>query len=236
MEFRFANERVLAIVAHPDDAELLCAGTLARARRDGATVGVCILCRGDKGQPADRVANLAAVRRREAAAAARLLDARLYHVGFGDGALFDGPAQRRKVVDVFRAFRPTLALAHAPEDYHPDHRAAAALAEAASWLAASHGQTSRRPPLDMPPALWWMDCLQATGFEAGFYINVSDFVELKRRMLACHRSQLARAADPGFASLEALAERQQALRGAEAGVSAAEAFRWHRAFRRLRAW
>lgn len=236
MEFRFTDERVLALVAHPDDAELLCAGTLARARRDGAAVGVCILCRGDKGQPAERMPNLAAVRRREAAAAARLLEAKLYHVGFGDGALFDGPAQRRKVIDVFRAFRPTLVLAHAPEDYHPDHRAAAALAEAATWLAASRGQASRRPPLDTPPALWWIDCLQGTGFEPGFYIDISDFVELKRQMLACHASQLARAGDPGFAALDELAQRQQALRGAEAGVAAAEAFRWHRAFRRLRAW
>lgn len=236
MEFRFTDERVLAVVAHPDDAELLCAGTLARARGDGAAVGVCVLCRGDKGQPADRVSNLAAVRRREAAASARLLGAKLFHVGFGDGTLFDGPVQRRKVIDVFRAFRPTLVLAHAPEDYHPDHRAAAALAEAASWLAASRGQTTRRPPLDAPPALWWMDCLQTTGFEPGFYLDISDFAGLKRRMLACHASQLARATDTGFAALDALAERQQTLRGAEAGVAAAEVFRWHRSFQRLRAW
>lgn len=236
MEFRFTHERVLAVVAHPDDAELLCAGTLARARRDGAAVGVCILCRGDKGQPADRVSQLAAVRRREAAASAQLLDAQLYQVGCGDGGLFDGPAQRRKVIDVLRAFRPTLLLAHAPEDYHPDHRAAGALAEAASWLAASRGQTTRRRPLAAPPALWWMDCLQTSGFAPGFYIDISEFVDLKRRMLDCHSSQLARAGDSGFAALNALAERQQSFRGAEAGVSAAEAFRWHRAFQRLRAW
>ena len=35
MRLDFSGERVLAVVAHPDDAELLCAGTLARARRDG---------------------------------------------------------------------------------------------------------------------------------------------------------------------------------------------------------
>ena len=52
MKLNFQNERVLAVVAHPDDAELLCAGTLARARNDGAEIGICVLCRGDKGQPA----------------------------------------------------------------------------------------------------------------------------------------------------------------------------------------
>ena len=41
MRLNFSDERVLAVVAHPDDAELLCAGTLARARADGAQVGIC---------------------------------------------------------------------------------------------------------------------------------------------------------------------------------------------------
>ena len=42
MRFNFADNRVLAVVAHPDDAELLCAGTLARARDDGAAIGVAV--------------------------------------------------------------------------------------------------------------------------------------------------------------------------------------------------
>ena len=49
MKLDFAEERVLAVVAHPDDAELLCAGTLARARACGATIGICAMCQGDKG-------------------------------------------------------------------------------------------------------------------------------------------------------------------------------------------
>src|SRR5438105_13444852 len=65
MRLSFAGDRVLAVVAHPDDAELLCAGTLARARAEGAAVAVAVLCRGDKGQPAQPIRNLAAVRRRE---------------------------------------------------------------------------------------------------------------------------------------------------------------------------
>ena len=52
MQLDFSQDRLLAIVAHPDDAELLCAGTLARARRDGTDVGVCVACNGDKGHPA----------------------------------------------------------------------------------------------------------------------------------------------------------------------------------------
>ena len=61
-------------MAHPDDAELLCAGTLARARDDGAGVGLCVLCRGEKGQPPRTVKDLAAVRKRELRAACELLE------------------------------------------------------------------------------------------------------------------------------------------------------------------
>ncbi len=59
MKLDFSSERVLAVVAHPDDAELLCAGTLARARSEGAAIAVCVLCRGNGGQPAKPIRNLA---------------------------------------------------------------------------------------------------------------------------------------------------------------------------------
>ena len=89
MRLDFSNERLLAVVAHPDDAEYLCAGTLARAKADGAAVGICVLCRGDKGQPGMPVENLAEVRRREMAAAAKLLGAELFGGEVDDGVIRD---------------------------------------------------------------------------------------------------------------------------------------------------
>src|SRR6185295_16446086 len=147
MKLTFKNDRVLAVVAHPDDAELLCAGTLARAERDGAAIAVCVLCRGDKGQPSEKVANLAAVRRKEMSASADLLGAQLFLGEQPDGELADNIRTRLKLVEIYRKFKPTLVLAHAPEDYHPDHRAAAALAEAASWSCASNGNRTRSPAM-----------------------------------------------------------------------------------------
>jgi LmbE family N-acetylglucosaminyl deacetylase len=227
---------VLAVVAHPDDAELLCAGTLARAKADGAAVGVCVLCRGDKGQPAEPVADLAAVRRQEMAAAAAVLGAELFRGDFGDGELADGPKPRRKLLRIYRAFAPTLVLAHAPEDYHPDHRAAAALAESVSWFAASKGHVTREPALATQPALWRMDTVGMSDFEPGFFIDVTKHIDVKHRMLRCHRSQLQRGGETDFAPLEELMRRQYVARGDQAGVAAAEAFRIHRAFKRTRAW
>ena len=236
MRLNFANERVLAVVAHPDDAELLCAGTLARARADGAAIGICVLCRGDKGQPSKPIPNLAAVRRRELAAAARLLGAELFTAGVPDGTLFDTSLTRQKLTAIFRRFRPTLVLAHAPEDYHSDHRAAAALAEAASWFCASHGYKAGGTPLAAAPALWWMDTVNMSGFAPGFFVDISPYLPLKEQMLACHRSQLARSKGKDFAPLADLMRQQCQVRGSQSGVAAAEAFRAHHAFKRGRAW
>lgn len=227
---------MLAVVAHPDDAELLCAGTLARAKRDGAAIAICVLCRGDKGQPEKAVKDLARVRRHETAEAAHLLGAKLFLGNFPDGELADGLPQRRKLIEVFRQFKPTLVLAHAPEDYHPDHRAASALAEAASWFCASRGHKTRSAAIPEPPALWWMDTVGMIGFAPAFYVDISPFLQLKEKMLACHRSQLSRGQDADFSPLDKLMRLQYQTRGMQSGVAAAEAFRVQQAFKRLKAW
>ena len=237
MRLNFEGERVLAVMAHPDDAELLCAGTLARAAADGAAIGVCVTCSGDKGQPSERVAGeLGEVRRGEAAAAAKILGAEFFWFGAADGELVDSPAARRRLIETYRQFRPTLVIAHAPEDYHPDHRAASALAEAASWFCASRGHVTPSPPLDAPPAVWFADTINTQGFSPEFYVDISNHAELKRRMLGCHHSQLLRGKDGDLAPLMDVMVRQYQFRGAQADVAAAEAFRAHHAFRRTRAW
>jgi LmbE family N-acetylglucosaminyl deacetylase len=236
MNLSFKGDRVLAVVAHPDDAELLCAGTLARALRDGAEIGVCVLCRGDKGQPSQPIANLGAVRRKEMQASIELLGAKLFLGEQLDGGLTDTPAIRLRLVEIYRQFMPTLVLAHPPEDYHPDHRAAGCLAEAASWFCASHGHRTRSVAVPSPPALWWMDTLGMDGFAPGFYIDITQFLGLKARMLAAHESQLRRGKDADFSPLAELMRLQFRTRGMQSGVEGAEAFRAHSVFKRARAW
>lgn len=236
MRLDFSRERVLAVVAHPDDAEYLCAGTVARARCDGAAIALCVLCQGDKGQPSTPIPDLADVRRKEMAAAADLLGAELFFGEVPDGHLADTPQQRSPLLEVYRRFVPTLVIAHAREDYHADHRAASALAEAASWFAASGGHKTPSPALKTQPALWFMDTINMGGFLPSFYVDVTEHVELKRRMLACHKSQLQRGDDGDFSPLEEQMVRQCRARGAQCGVEAAEAFRTHPVWKRARAW
>ena len=153
-----------------------------------------------------------------------------------DGTLTDDRPTRLLLAEVYRQFLPSLVLAHPAADYHTDHRAAGALAEVASWFCASRGQKTKSPPLPASPALWWMDTVNMSGFEPGFYVDISGFMTLKEKMLACHRSQMARSGDSSFSPLLDLMRLQASARGAQAGVEAAEAFRAHHAFKRARAW
>jgi LmbE family N-acetylglucosaminyl deacetylase len=84
--------------------------------------------------------------------------------------------------------------------------------------------------------LWWLDTVNLSGFDPEFFIDISPHVELKRRMLACHRSQIQRGTERSFAPVEELMLQQCRVRGSQAGVAAAEAFRAHGAWKRGRAW
>jgi LmbE family N-acetylglucosaminyl deacetylase len=237
MRLRFDDERILAVMAHPDDAELLCAGTLARARSEGAEVGICVMCNGDKGVPSGQtIENLSEVRRSEMADAAKCLQAKVFWLDCADGALFDTLENRRKLIEIYRQYSPTLVIAHDLCDYHPDHRAASVLAEAATWFCASKGHVTASPAMASPPALWLADTLNMSGFHPQFFVDVSAQLEIKKQMLGCHRSQLQRGKDGDFAPLMDLMLRQATTRGAQSGVAAAEAFRTHQAFKRTRAW
>lgn len=236
MRFNFSEERILVVAAHPDDAEVLAGGMLSRARDEGTQLGVCVLCRGEKGQASTPVDDLAGVRRQEAAAAAQLVGGALYSADVPDGTLSDDEDTRRWLTATLREFRPSIVFGHWKEDYHPDHQAASRLVEAATWFAASRGHDTGEAPLARAPAVWWMDTVGMAGFEPTFYLDVSDFVDSKEALIRCHTSQLVRGDDEDFAPLVEVARRQWEARGMQAGVAAAEAYRQHIAFGRGRAW
>ena len=159
-------------------------------------------------------------------AAAELLGAELFFGKVPDGDLADTPAQRRIVLEVYRRFQPSLVLAHAAGDYHADHRAAARVGGGGVVvLRLPRATRPGRPPLRGQPALWWMDTVNMSGFEPGFYIDITPHVELKRQMLACHRSQVERGGRGRFLALgrtDAAAvpgPRRAGRRGGRGGVS-----------------
>lgn len=176
---------VLAIAAHPDDAELLCGGTLAKAARQGYRVGILDLTRGESGSFGS-----ADLRAREARAAAEVLGlAARATVGLPDAALENTPATRIAVAAWIRGFRPRVVLLPFPGGRHPDHHVAADLARDACFVAGL-----RRIPVALPP-FRPTKLLYATTFREDappprFVVDITDTIECKLAAIRCYASQI----------------------------------------------
>ncbi|MGL5811044.1 MAG: PIG-L deacetylase family protein [Nocardioides sp.] len=126
-------ERVLVVMAHPDDCDFACAGTLAGWTKAGIEVTLLCLTRGEQGaRPEADIGAIPALREREQRAASAelgVVDVR-FADGFRDGSLTPGDALVREIVKVIRDVRPQRVVAQSPErNYdrifgsHPDHLA-----------------------------------------------------------------------------------------------------------------
>ncbi len=216
--------RVLALGAHPDDIELLCAGTLAHYAHQGARLTVAIFTDGGLGSGAPTPAGTAALRESEARRAMEVLGAELIWLGLPDGFLYDTPETRTRTVDVLRRARPDIVFAHHPDDYHPDHQAASRLTAAARLLARETALVTAHPATATVPPLFHLDTLAATHGAPDLWVDITTTMALKEAMLAEHLSQnTARRARKGSDFID-LAREQAALRGQQADVRYAEAF------------
>jgi LmbE family N-acetylglucosaminyl deacetylase len=143
----------------------------------------------------------------------------------------------RRAIEAVRLANPFLVMTHSPSDYMVDHEMTSRLVRAACFAApAPNAVTEARsaaPPLAGVPYLYYADPLEGKDIFGrpvvpGFYIDISDVIELKQKMLACHASQrewLLR--QHGIDHYIDSMKEWSARRGAEIGVSYAEGFRQH---------
>lgn len=122
---------LLAIAAHPDDVELTCGGTLIKMVQRGHKVGILDLTEGEMGSR-----GTAEIRRREAAAAARILGVHLReNLGLPDARLEANEENKLAVARKIRALKPHTVILPYWEGRHPDHYTAAKLAYEGCFLA-----------------------------------------------------------------------------------------------------
>jgi len=189
------TQRILAIHAHPDDLEILTAGTLAHLARQGHHLTFVTMTPGDCGTAEYDPETVAAMRRKEAQTAADMLGARYICAEFRDLAIFNDDASRRKVTALLRATRPTIVLTAAPVDYHCDHEATSILVRDACFAApAPNYYAGSDPVLDAIPHLYFLDPDEGRDREGNvvhpqFVVDVSEHIETKKRMLECHETQ-----------------------------------------------
>ena len=225
---------VVVIAAHPDDTEIFCAGTLKLLRDEGYRVTVCTVTAGGMGGIGSDEAGTIRIREREAGKAAAMLDAEYRCLGGRDGYLFDTEELRLKAQAVIREAKAGIVIGHLPMDYHPDHRAASSVAEAAAILATLPNVPCDFAPLAANPLFYHSATLGLTDpfgnriMRPHFFVDVSLTEDFKQRMLACHESQveIMRTMHKMDDFLGAMRE-QDATWGREAGVPYAEAYWQH---------
>lgn len=216
--------RILAVGAHPDDLEILCAGTLAKYRARGDEVVMCHAASGDKGHFIILPEELTRVRTREAEQAAAVIGAECVTMNFPDAGIYDTPEARTRFVDMVRAARPDVVITHHPDDYHTDHQMTTRLTLEATFSATVPHIESEHAFLPKLPVVYFMDTLAGLHFQPTEYVDITDVISQKREMLAQHQSQLVWLREhDDYDALDAL-ETQAKFRGYQCGVKYAEGF------------
>ena len=122
---------LLAIAAHPDDVELTCGGTLIKSARLGYRTGILDLTEGEMGSRGSKE-----IRRREAAAAARVLGvAHRENLGLPDAHLELRMDYKLAIARCIRRLRPRTVILPYWEGRHPDHYTASRIGYEGCFLA-----------------------------------------------------------------------------------------------------
>jgi LmbE family N-acetylglucosaminyl deacetylase len=225
---------VLAIGAHPDDLEILCAGALARYAEEGHSVVMAVFTSGNMGDLQVPPEELARIRKAEAEASAAILGARLLWPGVTDELVFPNERQRRLMIDVLRVADPDVIFTHSPNDYHPDHRYVSQLVfDSYFQKGLPHLPEQQQPACRFGQAqIYYMDNLAGIGFQPAEYVDITPVMATKRRMLECHQSQVKPMRELAKTDLLDLIEVQARFRGMAAGCRYAEGFTRLEAFQR----
>jgi LmbE family N-acetylglucosaminyl deacetylase len=221
-------QRVLVIVAHPDDSEFGAGGTVARLTAEGKRVVYCIATNGDKGS-SDRGmtgARLAPIREEEQRNAARVLGVETVEfLGFPDCELEDTRASRMAVAGAIRRHQPDLVITQNPNRSrnlgvsHRDHRVCAGIVlDCVYPLARDHMAFPELIAQGLEPhkvkevyTMSWDNPEQV--------IDISGTMDRKLKALACHVSQ-----HPDMAAVERRVRERNAELGRSHGYAYAETF------------
>lgn len=219
------QRRVLAVGAHPDDIEILCAGTLARCHARGDQIILCVATNGDMGSMTHMPPELAEIRRQEAQRSASLLEAEFHWLNFPDEFLYHDHATRMRFIEMIRAARPDIILTHAPDDYHMDHRIVSELVFVSSFISAvPHVETDSAVHAHIAP-IYYFDTLAGVNFLPTEYVDISDTLEKKLEMMRCHASQLEWLGKYNGIDILEFITSVARFRGLQCGVRYAEGFR-----------
>jgi LmbE family N-acetylglucosaminyl deacetylase len=194
-------KRVAVIMAHPDDADFICAGTCAKWAAEGHHITFVVITNGDKGSddrdlPGDE---LVCIREAEQRASAAVLGVQeCVFMGRTDGMLVPDLELRRDLVRVIRKLKPDVVICQDPTSWfvareyinHPDHRAAGqAVLEAVFPAARNHRMFPELLDEGLEPHRV-EEVYVASSKEADTWIDITPYMDVKIQALRAHASQM----------------------------------------------
>jgi len=166
--------KLMAILAHPDDAEIWAGGTIVKHTQ-----------RGDQARIIYMAATRDSVRGEEAKQGAAILGAEVAFVGLPDGQVRDTAEACARVSALLREFAPDMLITHWIDDFHADHAATAAIVQRVFPAVMSDLGAALR--------MWACDTYFSMGARGPFipdvYVDITATWEVKLAAIRAHQSQ-----------------------------------------------
>ena len=178
---------ILAIAAHPDDVELACSGTLIKEIKQGKTVAILDLTRGELGSR-----GTAELRTIEARKSAEIMGiSERFQLNLRDGFFENSEKELIQIIEQIRYFQPEIVLANAPSDRHPDHGRASELVRRACFLSGlikiETNYKGAQQLAHRPKSVFFY--IQDRNIGSDFIVDITQEYEQKRASIAAFKSQ-----------------------------------------------
>ena len=223
----------LGIFAHPDDAEILCTGTLSLLKKSGWSVHIATLATGDKGTAEYDREEIISIRNKEAIESADIIDASYHCLDFEDVYIFYNKEAIDKATSLIRMIKASIVFTSPPSDYMIDHEMTSLIVQTACFCTGIKNMDIPQPPFGPVPYLYYCDPVEGVDkfgkpVPPSIYVDISSEMATKTTMLKCHKSQRnwLRSHHKVDEYIEAM-ERFARKRGSDINVGFAEGFIQH---------
>ncbi len=211
------KKKIVVVGGHPDDPECGAGGTIPLLTKAGHAVTIMYFTNGDEGIEGKSQEEAAAIRQQECREACKVLNCKPLFVNQVDGESIVNNAELARFQKLLWDEKPDMVFAHWPVDAHKDHQLSSVLT-IQSWIESP-----------APFTLYFYEVCagyQTFLFHPKVYVDISDTQPIKKKALACHKSQGIINEQGNYTRVmdDCGQPAMEDFRGKEFGVRAAEAF------------
>lgn len=227
------RKTVLAVGSHPDDVEIMCAGTLALLKGKNWKIEIATMTPGDCGSATLSRKVISKIRRIEAATSAKVLGANYTCMENDDIFIMYDRSTLLKAINLIREVKPDLVITQSPIDYMVDHELTSKVIKTACFSAGIQNIKTEAEPFMKIPHLYYMDPLEGVddfgeNIIPTTIVDISSTITIKEKMLMIHDSQRSwLMSHNGIDEYIIAMKNFSSKRGSDINVDYAEGFRQH---------